>query len=80
MSEGLKRNWPLIRYAGSAAETSIGSKPIGSELRPKSTLLDTAVKKGTYERSSYTCGDFCCTRGKLLNLLGSWRLILSGGN
>jgi len=23
---------PLIRYAGSAAETSIGSKPIGSEL------------------------------------------------
>ena len=24
---------PLIRYAGSAAETSIGSKPIGSELR-----------------------------------------------
>ena len=25
-------NWPLIRYAGSAAETSVGSKPIGSEL------------------------------------------------
>lgn len=24
---------PLIRYAGSAAETSIGSKPMGSELR-----------------------------------------------
>lgn len=23
---------PLIRYAGSAAETSIGSKPMGSEL------------------------------------------------
>ena len=23
---------PLIRYAGSAAETSIGSKPIGSEI------------------------------------------------
>lgn len=28
-----KRQKPLIRYAGSAAETSIGSKPIGSELR-----------------------------------------------
>ncbi len=27
-----KRQKPLIRYAGSAAETSIGSKPIGSEL------------------------------------------------
>jgi len=27
-----KRQRPLIRYAGSAAETSIGSKPIGSEL------------------------------------------------
>lgn len=26
---------PLIRYAGSAAETSIGSKPIGSELRAR---------------------------------------------
>lgn len=26
---------PLIRYAGSAAETSIGSKPIGSELSYK---------------------------------------------
>ena len=29
---------PLIRYAGSAAETSIGSKPMGSELNSKSTL------------------------------------------
>lgn len=28
----LKKQRPLIRYAGSAAETSIGSKPIGSEL------------------------------------------------
>ena len=28
----LKQQRPLIRYAGSAAETSIGSKPIGSEL------------------------------------------------
>lgn len=27
-----KKQKPLIRYAGSAAETSIGSKPIGSEL------------------------------------------------
>lgn len=27
-----ERQRPLIRYAGSAAETSIGSKPIGSEL------------------------------------------------
>ena len=26
---------PLIRYAGSAAETSINSKPIGSEFDPK---------------------------------------------
>lgn len=26
---------PLIRYAGSAAETSIGSKPIGSELNAR---------------------------------------------
>jgi hypothetical protein len=30
-----KKQWPLIRYAGSAAETSIGSKPIGSELRAR---------------------------------------------
>lgn len=28
-----KKQRPLIRYAGSAAETSIGSKPIGSELK-----------------------------------------------
>lgn len=27
-----KKQRPLIRYAGSAAETSISSKPIGSEL------------------------------------------------
>lgn len=27
-----KRKWPLIRYAGPAAETSIGSMPIGNEL------------------------------------------------
>ena len=30
-----KKQRPLIRYAGSAAETSIGSKPIGSELSTK---------------------------------------------
>ncbi len=30
-----KKQRPLIRYAGSAAETSIGSKPIGSELNVK---------------------------------------------
>jgi len=30
-----KRKRPLIRYAGSAAETSIGSKPIGSELNAR---------------------------------------------
>lgn len=28
-----KKQRPLIRYAGSAAETSIGSKPMGSELK-----------------------------------------------
>ena len=27
-----KKQMPPIRYAGSAADTSIGSKPIGSEL------------------------------------------------
>lgn len=32
MMTAQKRQRPLIRYAGSAAETSIGSKPIGSEL------------------------------------------------
>jgi hypothetical protein len=32
MNRRLRKEWPLIRYAGSAAETSIGSKPIGSEL------------------------------------------------
>lgn len=32
MRSALKRRRPLIRYAGSAAETSIGSKPIGTEL------------------------------------------------
>ena len=31
-SAAQKKQRPLIRYAGSAAETSIGSKPIGSEL------------------------------------------------
>ncbi len=35
MSLRQKRKRPLICYAGSAAETSIGSKPIGSELNPK---------------------------------------------
>lgn len=30
-----KRQRPLIRYAGSAAETSIRSKPIGRELNTK---------------------------------------------
>src|SRR5690606_8391852 len=30
--EAQKKQRPLIRYAGSAAETSIGPKPIGSEL------------------------------------------------
>ncbi len=30
-----KKQRPLIRYAGSAAVTSIGSKPIGSELNPR---------------------------------------------
>lgn len=30
-----KKQRPLIRYAGSAAETSIDSKPIGSELNAK---------------------------------------------
>ena len=32
MTAAQKRKKPLIRYAGSATETSIGSKPIGSEL------------------------------------------------
>lgn len=32
MMAAQKKQRPLIRYAGSAAETSIGSKPIGSEL------------------------------------------------
>jgi hypothetical protein len=32
MKKSEKKQRPLIRYAGSAAETSIGSKPIGSEL------------------------------------------------
>ena len=30
-----KKQRPLIPYAGSAAETSIGSKPIGGELNPR---------------------------------------------
>lgn len=34
-----KKQRPLIRYAGSAAETSIGSKPIGSELFVKISLV-----------------------------------------
>lgn len=34
MANGEKQR-PLIRYAGSAAETLIGSKPIGSELSAK---------------------------------------------
>lgn len=32
MMAAQQKQRPLIRYAGSAAETSIGSKPIGSEL------------------------------------------------
>lgn len=35
---------PLIRYAGSAAETSIGSKPIGSELMREFIPCDIFVK------------------------------------
>lgn len=31
-----RKGWPLICYAGPATETSIGSKPIGSELRGRS--------------------------------------------
>ena len=31
-NRAVETKWPLIRYAGSAAETSIGSQPIGSEL------------------------------------------------
>lgn len=34
MMVAAEKQKPLIRYAGSAAETSIGSKPIGSELNP----------------------------------------------
>ena len=48
MSVGPEITRPLIRYAGSAAETSIGSKPIGSELIPKSTCLLTFVKNGRH--------------------------------
>lgn len=35
MTAAQKKQRPLIRYAGSAAETSIGSKPIGSELNAR---------------------------------------------
>ena len=35
MTTARKTQRPLIRYAGSAAETSIGSKPIGSELNAR---------------------------------------------
>ncbi len=44
MKTSEKKQRPLIRYAGSAAETSIGSKPIGSELTPDSTLGGGLVK------------------------------------
>lgn len=35
---------PLIRYAGSAAETSIGSKPMGSELEAELSSATVRVK------------------------------------
>ncbi|MCM5550935.1 hypothetical protein NEH60_19285, partial [Xanthomonas hortorum pv. pelargonii] len=35
---------PLIRYAGSAAETSIGSKPMGSELEAELSSAIVRVK------------------------------------
>ncbi|MBK8892826.1 MAG: hypothetical protein IPN64_01835 [Propionivibrio sp.] len=39
-----KNKKPLIRYAGSAAETSIGSKPIGGELNGGFYLDGASVK------------------------------------
>jgi hypothetical protein len=38
MMAAQKKQRPLIRYAGSAAETSIGSEPLGNELWSKSYL------------------------------------------
>ena len=35
MMTAQKKQRPLIRYAGSVAETSIGSKPIGSEINAR---------------------------------------------
>jgi len=50
-----KEQRPLIRYAGSAAETSIDSKPIGSELdaRAYPKLLDSHVGRALAQSLAY---------------------------
>jgi hypothetical protein len=40
-----KRRWPLIRYAGSATETSIGQKPVGNGSEPESIHSCAGVKR-----------------------------------
>ena len=42
---GPAQKGPLIRYAGSAAETSIGSTPVGDELGEKSIPRGVSVKR-----------------------------------
>lgn len=70
---------PLIRYAGSAAETSIGSKPMGSELIPKSTCLVTAVKVRAHQWIALLGGDPLSHSRKLLNPLGHGNRFFSKG-
>ncbi len=50
MSVNPTKKRPLIRYAGSAAETSIGSKPMGSELACNYSKLLASVKLGRASR------------------------------
>lgn len=50
MNANMEIKKPLIRYAGSAAETSIGSKPIGNELGTQSSKSLADVKLGRASR------------------------------
>lgn len=51
-----KKMWPLIRYAGSAAETSTRSVPMGSQLGAEVYLNRNAVPARKRLRSADICG------------------------
>ena len=57
MSWRQKRQRPLIRYARSGAETSTGSKPIGSELKVGSYSMEWLRQHAPGTAATPTCGE-----------------------